>query len=190
MFNFMFDWLPLTWQPLARQVLAVLAILAGGLLIYGLSRRTLRLAKERGKIPEPVVVVSLFFVRYLLGLVVVLMSLQRLGVLANAWATISTVLAMVAIGFFAVWSVLSNLMSTLFLLVARPFRVGDTVEILPEGLRGKVIDLSFTFTTLREEHGDLIRVPNNQFLQKLIRIQRGEKRVDLADQLVKDTPTE
>lgn len=190
MFNFMFEWLPLTWQPLARQVIAVVAILAGGLMIYWLSRRTLRVAKERGKIPEPVEVVSLFFVRYLVGLVVILMSLQRLGVLANAWATISTVLAMVAIGFFAVWSVLSNLMSTLFLLVARPFRVGDTVELFPEGVGGKVIDLSFTFTTLREEQGDLIRVPNNQFLQKLIRIQRGEKRVDLADQLVKESPTE
>lgn len=190
MFDFVFEWLPLAWQPLAKQILGVLIILGGGLLVYWLSRRTVRLARERGKIPEPVEVVSLFFIRYLLLLIVTLMALQHLGVLANAWTTISTVLAMVAIGFFAVWSVLSNLMSTLFLLVARPFRVGDTVEILPEGLKGKVIDLSFTFTTLKEEGGDLIRVPNNQFLQKLLRIQRGQNRTELADQLNKETPTE
>jgi small-conductance mechanosensitive channel len=190
MFDFLFDWLPTSWQPLSRQIAAVLLILAAGMSIYWLSRRAIRLAKERGKIPEPVAMVSLFFVRYLLLLVVSLVVLQRLGVLANAWGMITAVLAMVAIGFFAVWSVLSNLMSTLFLLVARPFRAGDTLELIPEGIKGKVIDLSFTFTTLREEHGDLIRVPNNQFLQKMIRIQRGEKRVELADQLVKETPTE
>ena len=190
MLEYLFDWLPLRWQPAAKDAAAVVLILVSSYAAYWLIRRAIRLARQRGKVPEPVEVVALFFVRYGLIITAVLMSLQRVGVLVNAWGMLSAVLAMVAIGFFAVWSVLSNLMCTLYLLVARPFRVGDTVEVFPETLKGRVIDLSFTFTTLRQEDGDLIRLPNNQFLQKVIRIHRGEERLDLADQLVKDTPAE
>ncbi|MFH2008200.1 MAG: mechanosensitive ion channel domain-containing protein [bacterium] len=190
MFDFLFYFLPLRWQPLARQGAALLLIVAGTLVAYWLLRRALRLARERGRMPEPVEIVSLFFVRYTLLITALLMILQRLGVLGNFWGILSAVLAMVAIGFFAVWSVLSNLMCTLYLLVARPFRAGDTVELCPEGLKGKVIDLSFTYTTLREDGGELLRVPNNLFLQKILRVKRGEQRLDLADQLVKESPTE
>lgn len=186
----MFDFVPVDYQPLAKQGLAVVIITLLALAAYWLTRRALRLAREAGKMPEPVEVVSLFFARYTLLVIWLLLVLQRVGVLANAWGVLSAVLAMVAIGFFAVWSVLSNLMCTVVLLLVRPFRVGDTVEIHPENLRGKVIDLNFTFTTLRDADGDLLRIPNNQFLQKIIRVHHGENRVDLADQLVKDTPTE
>jgi small-conductance mechanosensitive channel len=186
----MYDFVPSAYQPVVKQGVAVILItlVAGG--AYWLTRRALRLAREKGKMPEPVEIVSLFFARYTLLTVWLVLVLQRLGVLANAWGVLSAVLALVAIGFFAVWSVLSNLLCTVVLLLMRPFRVGDTVEIHPENLRGKVIDLNFTFTTLRDEQGDLLRIPNNQFLQKVIRVQHGEERMDLADQLVKDTPTE
>ncbi len=190
MLDFLFDWLPLRWQPVAKDAAVILLILLGSYAAYWLIRRTIRVARQRGKVPEPVEVVVLFFVRYGLIITALLMSLQRVGVLVNAWGMLSAVLAMVAIGFFAMWSVLSNLMCTLYLLVSRPFRVGDTVEVFPEALKGRVIDLSFTFTTLQQADGNLIRLPNNQFLQKVIRIQRGENRLDLADQLVKDTPAE
>jgi small-conductance mechanosensitive channel len=103
---------------------------------------------------------------------------------------LSAALALVAIGFFAVWSVLSNLLCALMLVVVKPFRVGDSIEVCGDGLKGKVIDLNFAFVTLREEEGALIRVPNNQFFQKSIRCEAGEERTDLAEQLTADQPKE
>lgn len=70
------------------------------------------------------------------------MSLQQFGVMENAWATLTAFLAMVAIGFVAVWSVLSNSFCSVVLMMSRPFDVGDTVEVSGQALRGKVIDFN------------------------------------------------
>jgi small-conductance mechanosensitive channel len=116
--------------------------------------------------------------------------LQQFGVLGNAWAALTAILAMVAIGFVAVWSVLSNSLCSILLMVTRPFNVGDTVEIPDVNLRGKVIDFNLIFTTLREEDGSLIQVPNNTFLQKPIRCRVGEGKVTLDEQADREQPTE
>lgn len=88
--------------------------------------------------------------------------------MGNFWTFISTVLGLVAIGFLAVWSVLSNLSSTVFLLGLKPFKVGDHIAIVGEEVNGEVIDINPMFTTLRQRNGDLFTVPNNQFFQKAI----------------------
>ncbi len=98
---------------------------------------------------------------------------------------VTTLLAMVAIGFVAVWSILSNFLVTMVLLVWKPFNVGEEVEILPEAISGQVVDINFMYTTLRSEDGKMTAVPNSMFVQKLIRrtpLRRGPKRT-LAEQL-------
>ncbi|MDH5674870.1 MAG: mechanosensitive ion channel family protein [Myxococcales bacterium] len=104
--------------------------------------------------------------------------LQATGLFDNAWALLSAVLATVAIGFFAVWSLLSNATSALLILMFRPFRLGDTVELVEPTNRtvlgGVVLDINLMYTTLEEtdaETGAIARlqVPNNLFFQKLMR---------------------
>lgn len=84
----------------------------------------------------------------------------------------------VAVGFVAVWSVLSNLLCSILIVTFEPFAVGDDVEIIEPvggtGLRGRVVTLSLLFTTLAETTdegltGALVQVPNNIFFQKTIR---------------------
>jgi small-conductance mechanosensitive channel len=42
----------------------------------------------------------------------------------------STALLAVALGFVAAWSILSNATSAVLVLILRPFRIGDTVELM------------------------------------------------------------
>lgn len=97
---------------------------------------------------------------------------------------LTTLLAMVAIGFVAVWSVLSNLLATLIILVWRPFNVGEDIELLPEGVSGRVVDINFMYTTLRDDHTHL-SVPNSLFAQKFIRrsVTRRQPQRTLVEQL-------
>jgi small-conductance mechanosensitive channel len=48
--------------------------------------------------------------------------------------------------------------------------MGDTVEMLPENLKGRVIDRNLMFTILREPGGAALYVPNNLFFQKMFRV--------------------
>jgi small-conductance mechanosensitive channel len=64
----------------------------------------------------------------------------------------------------------SNVTASFFISLWRPFRLGQTVEILPENLKGRVIDRNLMFTVLRDEDGNLLQVPNNLFFQKMFRV--------------------
>jgi small-conductance mechanosensitive channel len=99
------------------------------------------------------------------------------------WGVLSTVLAMVAIGFVAVWSVLSNTLCTLVIMVFRPFAVGDEVEFPQDGVKGRVIDLNVFFTTLDAGDGTVMQVPNNLFFQKVMRRRHAAAAVSAATHL-------
>jgi small-conductance mechanosensitive channel len=106
-----------------------------------------------------------------IGVVVVL---DRFGLMNNVWTLLSAALALVGVGFVAMWSVLSNILCWLLLLVVQPFRVGDTVEIVGQAwqgqnLQGQVEDVNLFYTTLRGSQNELIQVPNNLFFQTPIR---------------------
>jgi len=94
----------------------------------------------------------------------------------------------VAIGFVAVWSVLSNFLCTFVLIIFKPFSVGDDLEIPVDSIKGKVVDLTLVFTILRGENGELYHIPNNMFFQKVFRIRQGKKSVDLDVQLHQPKP--
>jgi len=96
---------------------------------------------------------------------------------ASFWAALSGVLVLLAIGFVAVWSLLSNLLCSVLLIIFAPFRIGDEIEVQdpasPVTVRGRVRDINLMFTTLvmTDENGEesLLRAPNNIFFQKYIR---------------------
>ena len=107
--------------------------------------------------------------------------LGRLGVSATVlWTALSGFVAVAAVAFFAMWSVLSNLLCAVLIYTIGPFRIGDIVELVDTldkpGVKGRVTAINLMFTTLIElpEHGGaLVQVPNSQFFQKSVRRWRG-----------------
>ncbi|MGD8862972.1 MAG: mechanosensitive ion channel family protein [Myxococcales bacterium] len=158
--------------------LTVMLIIAVTLLVSrAVKRLVLRLAAT-GHL-NPLMAARLQVIRrWVFWLVAGLVVLQATGLFDNAWALLSAVLAAVAIGFFAVWSLLANATSALLILAFRPFRHGDAVELVEPTngtvLGGTVVDINMMYTAVRERDADsgreaVLHIPNSLFFQKLVR---------------------
>jgi small-conductance mechanosensitive channel len=90
--------------------------------------------------------------------------------LGGVWAVVFSAITLIGVGFIATWAMISNFTASFFLVLWRPFHFGQTVEMLPENLKGRVIDRNLMFTTLSEESGSVIQIPNNLFFQKIFRV--------------------
>ena len=171
--------------------LSVIIILSALLLSHGL-RRFIDALHETKHLPEIMTQRLQVFRRWTILILTLLFVLQALGVFGDAWALISACLTAVAIGFVAAWSVLSNATAALLVLTFRPFRIGDTLELLEfngTGIGGCVIDMNLMYTTLSTQESDpetgqptvsrFICIPNNLLFQKVIRTsyfqERGSK---------------
>ncbi|MFW6241937.1 MAG: mechanosensitive ion channel family protein, partial [Thermodesulfobacteriota bacterium] len=110
---------------------------------FRLLRRGLDILEREEFLTPAIVVVLRLALKWLLFVFGLLLALQQTGVsLNNVWTTLSAVLTLVAVGFVAVWSILSNFLCTLILLIFQPFRIGDEIEVidpsLTSGISGKV----------------------------------------------------
>ncbi len=88
--------------------------------------------------------------------------------LKNLWVSVAGMLAMIAVAFFAVWSLIGNILAGLILFFTSPFKINDTIEIKPEGVKGKVLAINTFYTLLVDENDDHINIPNSLFFQKYI----------------------
>ncbi len=70
---------------------------------------------------------------------------------------------------FATQSVVSNLISGAFLMVEKPARQGDTIEIPDIGVSGVLLDINTFSSRIRKFDGTVIRVPNEKFFTSHIR---------------------
>jgi len=175
------------WVLIIRQVVGAGLVVLLMMLLHRLLKRGFRHVMQRKDMPEPLINIMLRFAKYIVVAVAVLLVLQVFGVLQNAWAALTVILAMVAIGFVAVWSVLSNTLCSVILLISRPFNIGDTVELTPENLGGKVVNFNLLYTTLRVDTDtsgrETVQVPNNLFFQRAIRRTEGTDKIGLDEQL-------
>lgn len=186
--------LPPDHIPLVAVLLAVIA----ALLLSWAARRLVRRLGKSGHL-SPVMAQRLQVgVRYGVLAVATLVVLQATGLFDNAWALLSAVIATVAIGFFAVWSLLSNATGALLILTFRPFRHGDRVELVEPTngtvLGGAVLDINLMFTTLEErdpESGDrsILQIPNNLFFQKVVRTREAEPLSPAEEPFYRDSLT-
>jgi small-conductance mechanosensitive channel len=104
-------------------------------------------------------------------LIVVLLILEAWGIgLAGLWGLLVSATAVIGVGFLATWAMVSNFTASFFLTIWRPFRLGDTVFLLPENTAGQVTHRNLMFTALREPDGSVLHVPNNLFFQKIFRV--------------------
>lgn len=153
-------------QSFGPAALAVSAILATALLARPRRSRsaTPALVRRRLGLPNGVV-------RWLVIGGVSVAALLAMGMdLQGLWSTLAATLSLVAIGFVAMWSILSHMLASILIVIFRPFEVGDRVEIVGDDpVLGEVTDLNPVYTTLRTDDGGTLQVPNNLFFQKAVK---------------------
>lgn len=173
----------------ATILLKLFVIIAAGLGLHKVSGMMIMRLNEKGYISEQSSIVSRMVTKWIIVITVLLLALQELGIeTTHILTALSAVLVLVAVGFVAVWSVLSNILCSFLLLLFPPFRFGDVIEIkdpgTEAGIKGKVTGLNLFFATL-QVHGDgqqtgiMIRVPNTMFFQRVIVCHAGKDTQDL-----------
>ena len=85
---------------------------------------------------------------------------------------VGTILTALGITFFAQWSLLSNITSSLLLFFNHPVKIGDTIKVLDKDFpfEGEVSDLTYFFVHLKTESGEIITIPNSLLLQKSVSV--------------------
>ncbi len=176
------------WNDLVPRLIATLpaalAIIVGAIILRLVAARVLYLLAASTSLTREMVMPFVRLVRVAINVLALVLILGVFGFnLGGLWAMFATVLGMIAIGFVAVWSLLSNTSATLLILILRPFQVGDDIELAGDPVKGRVIDLNFFYTTLLDEDGRLCQIPNNLFFQKTLKRRCNEPSVSLAFQL-------
>lgn len=185
---------PEFWLKSGQKALVIIFILIIFAVLLKFLNKTAKLLVAKGAISQTISRLLFIILKWILIVVFFLLILQQIGItIASVWTVISAMVAMIAIGFVAVWSVLSNILCTLMLLIFQPFRIGDEVEIvdpaMTTGLGGVVRNINLMFTTLRSSANDEIidtQIPNNLFFQKLIRRKIGKSTFSLEKQVFED----
>lgn len=85
---------------------------------------------------------------------------------------VGTILTALGIAFFAQWSLLSNITSSLLLFFNHPVKIGDTIKVLDKDypFEGEVSNLTYFFVHLKAESGEIITIPNSLLLQKSVSV--------------------
>ena len=178
------------------KVLVMLSIVLIGIALYLVANRFLVFLHRNQLISDPIFHVVKNLCRWFIFAMILLFTLQQLGVkISSIINSFLALAAMVAMGFVAVWSVFSNFFCSFLVVIFSPFRIGDEIEISEvvggEGLRGKVVDFNIMYTSILES-GDipedekaLIRIPNNVFFQKATKRWKGDVRQSVEKYLFK-----
>ncbi|TQD40081.1 mechanosensitive ion channel domain-containing protein [Haloflavibacter putidus] len=97
------------------------------------------------------------------------------GVEASRLALVfSSVFAVLGVGLFAIWSILSNITSGVILFFSFPYKIGDKIQIHDKDFPIEAIieDIRAFQLHLRTADGELITYPNNLILQKPVSLKK------------------
>jgi small-conductance mechanosensitive channel len=85
---------------------------------------------------------------------------------------VSTIITAIGIAFFAQWSLLSNITSSILIFFNHPMKIGDHIKVMDKEFpfEGEITDLSYFFVYVKSSSGELITIPNSLVLQKSISI--------------------
>ncbi len=159
-------------------LLATLALIVGAsiiiLLVNRLLKKWLQPAEARLGLRSEDIATIIRIVTAILWFIALMVAFELWGVgIGSFWAVFVSAATIIGAAFVATWAIVSNITADFLLTVWRPFRLGDTVELLPEKLKGRAVDRNLMFTVLLEEDGCVLQVPNNLFFQKIFRVGRG-----------------
>ncbi len=84
---------------------------------------------------------------------------------------IGSVLTVIGIALFAQWSILSNITSGIIIFFNHSVKLDDSITIMDKEyeVEGRVSDIGLFFVILKTKNGEQVSIPNNVFIQKMIK---------------------
>jgi small conductance mechanosensitive channel len=141
-------------------VVAVFALLVA----RGVRRVTMRsLARNRAQANVTVLLGNLAQLTVITIGVLIILAIYTQG--AFGWILTSFSVVGIVIG-LSLQDILKNFFAGIWVLVERPFRIGDSIEVT--GYSGTVEEISFRTTQLRTDDGREVIVPNGTFMTSAV----------------------
>jgi potassium efflux system protein len=145
----------------AKIVKAPLLLLVGLFLAFHLTRWIERYASRRGVDPASARLTR----RWTFGLLACACALSSLAIAGIPFAAFAFVGGAVAIGVgFGMQTLFKNLISGILVLIERPFRLGDEIQV--GDLRGTVVDIDLRTSVLRDADGSETLIPNSALVEQ------------------------
>ncbi len=162
---------------LTKLIYSAVIVLSIALLFYAIKRYAKKTQEKFGIRKS-----RYFAIRRMLTIASVVLSTAVLLLiwdvsLKHVWISLTSVLAVIAVAFFAIWSLIGNILAGFIIYFTSPFKVEDTIEVMPDGIQGTVLAINTFYTVLLDEDKNYINVPNSLFFQKYIQVKRmrGQK---------------
>lgn len=160
------------------KVVGAIAVLIIGRMVAGMIRSGIRKAMTKAEVDATLIPFVASLVYYLVLAVVIIAVLSLFGIQTTSLIAVLGA-AGLAVG-LALQGTLSNFAAGVMLLLFRPFKVGDWVEI--GGIAGSVIAVRIFSTILKTGDNIMITVPNAQVWGGTIKNYNGfdTRRIDLV----------
>lgn len=132
-------------------------------IVFGIGKRS-NINIARVKLISRYITVTLFLLALLLEAIIFGVDPSQIALV------FSSVFAVVGIGLFAIWSILSNITSGVIMFFSFPYKVGDKIQIHDADFPIEAIieDIGAFQLHLRLDNGNLVTYPNNLMLQKAV----------------------
>ncbi|MCD7973099.1 MAG: mechanosensitive ion channel family protein [Candidatus Azobacteroides sp.] len=97
----------------------------------------------------------------------------------NILLGLSSIFAVIGVAMFAQWSLLSNITAGIIMFFTAPYQVGDRIHIIDKDtpIIAVIENIQTFYTHIRTDKNELIVLPNNLFLQKIVSVNKGNKRI-------------
>jgi small conductance mechanosensitive channel len=146
------------------QTVGALVILAGGFFLAKWVGNILMRGLMRREMEPPVRTLIVRIVRLLIFLLTAIIVLDKFGVPVT---TLITGIGVAGVGIgLAMQGVLGNLISGLFIIIVKPFRVGEYIELL--GVQGEVRTIELFSTVLLHPDRSHVIVPNRKIIGEIL----------------------
>lgn len=113
----------------------------------------------------------------------ILLSVTFVFIIAIIWGVkpnnillgLSSIFAIIGVAMFAQWSMLSNITAGILMFFTAPFRIGDRIHIIDKDIPiiATIESIQTFYTHIRTDENELIVIPNNLFLQKIVSIKKN-----------------
>lgn len=145
-----------------KAVRALAILVVGYWICLVIARLVERLAVKRLGIDHNLANILRQWMMVLLFAILLVVSLIYVKIPLTVFAFLGGALA-IGVG-FGTQTLLKNFISGILLLIERPLRLGDLIEV--DGVRGRVTHIGFRSSTIREGNGMEMFIPNSNLLEK------------------------
>lgn len=145
-----------------KSIGAIGILVIGFILVSGMIRAMIGLAQRRLGLKSSAATIIGRWLKVIATATLIVMSFNLVQIPLSVFAFLGGALA-IGVG-FGTQNLLKNLISGVMLLVERPVRIGDLVEI--EGVRGRVTSIGIRFSTIHSADGIDTLIPNSELVEK------------------------